>query len=569
MPLTDSGKPVKITDRICVIIRETCEPRLRILWFTISILSLLGVCDIPGDLLRPMPSWLQWVMVILISAMKGLILTLLYLFCRKFRFLKIIYWIAFGLYALLCIANAVGIAIYDMGISHKMLVIISQTTDSEISEFFPTLFSNLFAKILSTGTWITLAGVVILWQILRKLSVRVYSIVILASGLAGLICMLSALYTLRDGGANNMILSVRTLKCIVEVRNENRTIDEMMSKLDRYKNADKVTSSHKAATVLYIIGESASRDHLSIYGYPLDTSPKMEILSDSLYIFNDAVGSSAQTVGNIECLLSLKRDTDTGKWWEYPLLFDIFKSAGYHTAWLSNQERSGKWGSGAGVLASCADVVKYLGKESSEDATINRYDEILLTPLREELSDSSQYKFIGLHLMGSHIKYISRYPENRSVFTADNEMLKFPEKDITSSKYATIAEYDNSIRYTDSIVSVMFDAVSRLKEPAIAVYFSDHGQNVYDDGTDYVGHSAKFVEVPLVIYVNEAYRQQNPDIVEMVLNSRQRPVSTSALPFALMTLTGTDCPEYNPTEDFLSWHFVERTRYVDNKPWER
>lgn len=557
----------KIADKIRNILLQAGEPRLRLIWFSLWLLSILGLCDVPGDLLRPIPGWLQWTVILMISAMKGVVLTLLYVFCRKFRFLKIIYWIAFGLYALLCVSNAVGMAIYGMGISHKMLVIISQTNNSEISEFFPTLFANLFAKALSLATLGTIAGVVILWQIIRRLSYRVYGYLIMTSGFVGLIAMLFALYTLRDGGANNMILSLRTLKCIVEVRNENRTIDEMMSKLDRYKNGDKVTSTHKAATVLYIVGESASRGHLSIYDYPLETSPQMEKISDSLFLFDNAIGSSAQTVGNIERLLSLKRDKDTGKWWDYPLLFDIIKSAGYHTSWLSNQERSGKWGSGAGVLASCADVVRYLGKESSEDATINKYDDVLLQPLKEALTDTAQYKFIGLHLMGSHIRYISRYPQSRNFFTADDEMKAFPGKDISRSKYGTIAEYDNSLRYTDSIVSVMFDYVLKLDEPAIAVYLSDHGQNVYDDGTEYVGHSPKFVDVPLVICVNEEYRRQNPDIVEMLRNSLHRSVSTSALPFVLMTLTGTNCPEYNPTEDFISGGFVERKRYVDNKPW--
>lgn len=130
----------------------------------------------------------------------------------------------------------------------------------------------------------------------------------------------------------------------------------------------------------------------------------------------------------------------------------------------------------------------------------------------------------------------------------------------------TIAEYDNSIRYTDSLLGEMLRAVARQPEPAVLIYFSDHGVNVYDiDGIH--GRGERFVEVPALIYANAPYRVANPDMVSALDSALMLPVTTADLAHPLMTLTGTTYSGYDPTPDFLSPKYVKRHRYVDLRPW--
>ena len=42
------------------------------------------------------------------------------------------------------------------------------------------------------------------------------------------------------------------------------------------------------------------------------------------------------------------------------------------------------------------------------------------------------------------------------------------------------------------------------ERPAVVIYFSDHGENVYDGG-DFIGRDELHVEVPFLVYPNKQY----------------------------------------------------------------
>lgn len=239
--------------------------------------------------------------------------------------------------------------------------------------------------------------------------------------------------------------------------------------------------------------------------------------------------------------------------------------AGYRTYWLSNQERTGIWGNSSGAMSGNADVVKYVGGESLEDALLDRYDEALLPEVTKALADSAA--FIGVHLMGSHMEYSNRYPASADYFKGTDVIRKMPRPWLSDSKAQTVAEYDNSIRYTDAILGQIIDRISRLSRPALFVYFSDHGENVYDS-RDYRGRDNTSVMVPMVVYANYAYRRSNPDMVEALRRAVSLPVSTATVAFPLMTLTGTSYSRYISDRDFLSPDFKVRPRYVDEQVWQ-
>lgn len=74
-------------------------------------------------------------------------------------------------------------------------------------------------------------------------------------------------------------------------------------------------------------------------------------------------------------------------WYEFPLLIDLFKNAGYKVWWLSNQERTGMWSNSTAAMVSKSDNVIFK-HESSEDHQLNMPDETLLSDIKQGINGS-------------------------------------------------------------------------------------------------------------------------------------------------------------------------------------
>lgn len=543
------------------------SPHIRVLWCVLLILSVMSLCDIPAANIfkTVMPLGLRWIGIVLASAFKASFLLGLLLSCSRPGWLRIAAWCVLSVYAILCLINFVSFAFYDFGISHKMLMLLSETNPAEAGDFFSTFLVSL-SQALSAGLLCKLLFIAAAVLILLKIPSKWFGWLVIALSGAGLAFLI---FFIADANyaKNTFSIFVRTAKNIAEVRDETKQINELMAKITPYRHAPEVDSELKPFNMVVVFGESADVGHLSLYGYPLPTTPRMDAMADSLFIFRDALASSKFTSENMDRLLTMKRDDDNDGWWNFPILIDILKAAGYRTFWISNQEQTGLWGNATAAISSRSDEVRYIGKTSSEDHLLQKLDEAVIPEVARALSDTVAPKWIGVHLMGSHFAYANRFPGNRRHFSADDERAANPRPWMDNNKYAIAADYDNSIRYTDSVVGKIIEFICRDPRPSILVYLSDHGENVYDD-RDYNGRDLLHVRVPFVVFANAAYRQEFPDMVDVLARSVGRKFSTSGLPHAIMTLTGTSCPDYDAGLDFLSDKYLEKPRFVCDEPWQ-
>ena len=110
---------------------------------------------------------------------------------------------------------------------------------------------------------------------------------------------------------------------------------------------------------------------------------------------------------------------------------------------------------------------------------------------------------VFLHLMGCHTQYNKRYPRDFERFKGASDKQK-----------KSVDDYDNAVYYNDFIVDSVFSLLATFSQqhPEVrisALYFSDHGENVYDEG-DYCGHdySGRIphanVEIPFVLWFSES-----------------------------------------------------------------
>lgn len=537
----------------------------RRVWLVLLVASAFSVVDILGYYIdHDMGFWVEWG-VRSYAVLKATAITLLLDLVRKHRILYGIGWGLVSVFILLSIANAVSYSLYGFGVSRKLVTIFYETNREEVRQFLPGMIGNIFSLLFSWKMLLEVCVFVAAWFVLPVIPKRWFWNTIWFFCLSGMVYIIWFAATARWGKTNHLMIARSTVAVRSVVKNTSM-IRDLSSKRRPLPYRDSAISRHLAENIVIVIGESASRDHLSLYGYPLPTTPEMDSLRDSLFVFNDAVASSTSTAENLPRILSFMNcEPGQGEWYEYPTVMSLMKAYGYSTTWLSNQEQTGDWSNLSGILSADADVVEYLGSVDSEDHLTDRYDEVLLPEFKERLAGGDSLRFICLHLMGSHIAYNERYPKERSRFSASDVLKKTPKRSwLDVGKAQTVADYDNSIAYTDSILGEVVKELSRLQEPSIMVYLSDHGENVYDD-RDFQGRDPKFVRVPFFIYANKAYRKNNPEMIEKLEKGVGMPFSTSDLIHAIITLSGSGYRLYDPTHDILSPEFQPRTRYVDEE----
>lgn len=295
-------------------------------------------------------------------------------------------------------------------------------------------------------------------------------------------------------------------------------------------------------TFVLIIGESCNRNHMSLYGAERKTNPELE-KRDDLLIFTNVVSPYSNTLNSVLSMFSNSSLDQKISFEESIDLIDVFHSSGFKTYWISNQSPIGVWDNLVTVLAKKSDYSKFVnttGSTSFESILTRSYDSKLFTPFLHVLQEDVQKKFIVLHLMGSHAAYSKRYPAEYEIFKGNGK------------KVNTIAEYDNSILYTDFIIDSLLNILtsqtnSKTNQISLALYISDHGENVYDE-FDRVGHDfsnelpGANVEVPFIVWLSRTYLKRNSEKFKTIISNVNKPYVSDDLFHSIIDLNDIQSP---------------------------
>ena len=230
--------------------------------------------------------------------------------------------------------------------------------------------------------------------------------------------------------------------------------------------------------IVIVIGESSISDHMSIFGYPKITTPFLE--ESRPYIF-DALAPSNQTRHSLAMMLTVASAGDFDRFYSELSLVSQFRSCGYQTLWISNQGRIGKHDSFSTSLASEANETLFLNDLSYAEA---KSDSRIVAELSKRGFFQRKHHVTFIHLMGSHIDYNKRYPTG------------FGSQNISN----IIDEYDNSLLYTDTIISDLYRRF--YDKNMLFIYLSDHGEVVTNERFGH-GFFPGYIEefrIPLIIW---------------------------------------------------------------------
>lgn len=292
--------------------------------------------------------------------------------------------------------------------------------------------------------------------------------------------------------------------------------------------------------VVLIIGESSRRDRWSLFGYDRNTTPLLRKRRELIPMRNMVTVSTA-TRSSVPEMISrhpIQRADGTRSEDPEPSLVALFSQLGYKTYWISNQSTSGFFDTPISFYASEADQQTF--PNPADFASRGSLDEVLLKPLNASLKGNEK-KFIVIHTMGSHFNYSYRYPAGFEIFQPALRPDEIFLPSDPSKKNEANNSYDNSVLYTDYVLSKILDSLEQQDKKAVAMYLSDHGEDIFEPGCVSMGItrvSQKSYEIPAFLWASHAYRQEWPAEVDYMRSLVEKPLLNQDAYPLLLRLSG-------------------------------
>ena len=507
---------------------------------------------------------------------------------------KIRLWVKALLYLFLYGVAIVDVFCYvrfESTLTPTMLMLVAETSSQEAREF---LSGYLSWAILTTSVgWILLLMLIhILWTFVRRWLNNVRQQMILPKVNEGLTiglqavlgslvawCLYSSISQTWDNKeAMRRLFSCNTLGDVEREQNRkdhaklylpvyrlafgiyaNTLADQQLEQLE-IAGGDKIqvdSCSFRVPDIVLVIGESYNKHHSQLYGYDKPTTPRQLAMAEegSLVPFSDVVSSWNLTSFVFKHMLSLWAVGDSGAWCDKPLFPEVFRRAGYHVTFLTNQflphaKEAVYDFSGGFFLADSALSRRFFDERNT---TLYRYDDGLLKELQQR---DGKGRLTILHLMGSHVDYSARYPKAFRQFTPQ----QYDRPELTPKQLQTLAHYDNSLLYNDSILKAVTSHFA--DRDAVVIYVPDHGEEVFDSEPYTSGrlHNADIdyrlarneMEIPFWIWGSPLYRENHPYGWLAIQAAKDRPLMIDALPHLLLYLGGISTPLYRPELNIIS-----------------
>ncbi|SFT48195.1 heptose-I-phosphate ethanolaminephosphotransferase [Selenomonas sp. GACV-9] len=355
--------------------------------------------------------------------------------------------------------------------------------------------------------------------------------------------------------ATNQDVPIMRLFHIVQVGYENVKAYEKYEK-EASKNVVSITRDDSDIPyVIFIVGESTSRNHMSLYGYDLNTNPLLSKRksNEGLYVFSDVISHHSHTLTVMRELFTFYRRGMDDEWFRYDNLFDILRQTNYRTVWLSNQESSGVWSLDKFYSKRCTEKYFTEIRESREDSSL---PDGALLPMLDNMGFAEK-NFVVVHLMGTHGSYDKRYPQEFAKFKADDET---KGSDVRQKQIR--AEYDNAVLYNDYIVDSIIEKFKN--EDAIVIYVSDHADEVYED-RDFVGHTESqgtkhMIEIPMLIWTSDSFSKKRPALTSRIAASVDRPFMTDDMIHVLLDILSIETKDYEPSKSVINKEYEPSER---------
>lgn len=351
------------------------------------------------------------------------------------------------------------------------------------------------------------------------------------------------------------------------------TVANLIEMRTRLVDSSTISMAHdqedQPQTYVFIIGESLTRNHMSIYGYHRDTTPELNQYHDELVVFDNVISSHTQTQPSLRMALTEANTKNKISVLNALSIIDIANKAGFKTWWISNQQ---PLRSTISSIANMADNAHFISNDY-HGVMVRRFDGYMLPHIDKAISDDAPKKAIFIHMMGSHLQYENRVPEEYRVFDDNNVNAYTNEPGSREIKY--INSYDNSVLYTDWIVAQIINSLKDNKQAELSglLFFSDHGEEVFNT-MEFVGHrpdsiSPPMVEIPFIAWTSPAYREFRATRVADMQDNTDRPFMLDNAYITMASFMGLQSEDLNAQDDLFSADHVKPLRIVYSMDYDK
>ena len=497
---------------------------------------------------------------------------------------------------------------FQSTLNPSMLLLVGETDEREASEFFSSYFTSdlIFS---SVGLLLLVMLIHILTTFLKKVKLSPaisYKVTVAkqiinhSHHILGGVCLVFLGWAIESSAHNKKeMVQMFSLDTIGSVEHELTTSDCAQFYLPVYRLAFSIFSnelasqqvdrlieakdkmsvdscSFKSPNIVLIIGESYGKLHSQQYGYFMPTTPRQikREKSGLLVPFSDVVAPWNLTSFVFKNVFSLHVVGEKGEWCDYPLFPSLFRKAGYHVTFITNQflpkAKQAVYDFSGGFFLNHPELSAAMF--DSRNQQLYRFDRGLLDDYdKNQQQHNTDHNLIIFHLLGQHVKYNQRFPSDRRHFKAEDYEKK--RADLNGKQRNVLADYDNAVLYNDSIVDAI---ISRFEDKeAIIIYMPDHGEECYEGNRGFIcrNHSAAIdydlahyeFEIPFWIFCSYKYAAKHPDIYKEIIGAKNRRFMTDALPHMLLYLAGIHTKDYHAEYNILSPQYNEmRPRILKN-----
>ena len=459
--------------------------------------------------------------------------------------------------------------IYHSEFSQSLIFILLDTNPNEAGEFM----EHYFSWGIVPATLLYLAIPILLGKLLRPIQIssleKWVGILIIS------FVVFSPSYKKAEGNIDSFVHKLKRKlepsspwQLVIGYQEYQKQLSTMTKALNELKNIAPVDQfselfADQNKNIILIIGENTNRFHMSLYGYKRKTTPMLDKRSD-IKVFSNAYAPRPNTIESLQQVLSFADQDNPDLYKSRPSIIALMKQAGYQTYWISNQQTLTKRNTMLTAFSKLADKQIYLN--NSREQNSYSFDEKVLPPFREALSDNHHKKFIVLHMIGTHMSYKYRYPQRFDYFK-NNDDLDGILSDIAKQR---INEFDNAILYHDSILDEILNITSNQKTPSLAIYLADHGDDVYDSGDrTFQGRNESKPTLPMYAIPFFIYQSNNwmPGNTEIDPNLSKN-FNTNDLIHTLSDLAGFNYQGFEKSKSIVNKNFTEKEILVGN-PYQK
>ena len=522
-----------------------------------------------------------------LSVFHAFLFTAFVYICR-WKFIKVLLCIIF---LISCIANIFLRIRFSSNISPSVIQLMMETNNQESREFL----DNYLLNYSSVCFLLLFLFMIVIYAIVEKVYRKKHAIhrhwlisiliFVFIGGCVSCVHYISMFncknvieldYWIEERGAKAMDNFSNIVYCIYDVCLCNAETVKAVNATSLAYTKNSTCSETDTLNVVLVVGESYIKWHAGIYGYENETTPYLdkELRKGNLFLFQDVISPYNLTSKTLRNVFSTNSCSLGENWSDYPFFPMLFRQAGYEVTFWDNQydplSREGfDFSLNSYLHNSQISEMTYSATNNMKKAIDG---DLVDDFFSNDECRKGRLRFSIFHLMGQHVAYYNRFPHGGlfDYFNADS--IRRNDSYLNQEKRQLIADYDNATRYNDYVIYSIIQHYRQ--ENSVIVYFSDHGEEVYDY-QDFSGRNWKEplsndllrfqFEVPFIIWCSDTYIKNNPKTISQIKSALCKPLMLDNVCHLMMHLGQITSTYYHPERDVLNDNYICPPRIVNDK----